>query len=153
MIIEPDFVLTNVRATSKKQVLAEIAQQVSDYLDGQCTVSALLEALVEREKIGSTAIGNGVAIPHMRIECLDKCLSGFIRLERPVNFEAVDGEPVDLIYVFLAPERPNAKTASLMQLARISNFFRDKGFRNSLRETNNVISLIHHRNDEIVRAA
>jgi PTS system nitrogen regulatory IIA component len=153
MIIEPDFVLCDIRANSKKHVLEAVAKEISRYLDGACSCNDLLDALLEREKIGNTAIGGGVAIPHVRLSCLDNCFSTFIRLPRPVSFDAYDGEPVDLIYLLLAPATPNSRTASLMQLARISNFFRNEDFRNMLRNTEDVNALIHSRNDEIAQAA
>ena len=156
MIIEPDIVLQDIHATSKKHVLTEVSKAVTrhlNHLDGACTSGSILGALLEREKIGSTAIGAGVAIPHIRLSCLDECISSFVRLKTPINFDAADGMPVDLIYVFLAPENAQGKAASLMQLARISNFFRDTRFCDMLRESDDIIRLIKLRNAQIFDAA
>jgi len=154
MIVEPDIVATDIVATSKKHLLTQIAAAIAQHLkaDG-CTSVSILETMLEREKIGSTAIGDGVAIPHVRLPCLDGCISAFVRLETPINFGAADGQDVDLIYVFLAPEKPTARTASLMHLARISHFFRDHKFCDVLRDSDDVADMIQFRNQQMLKAA
>ncbi len=141
MIIEPDITLTDIRATSKKQALEEIAREVCHYLgrqNAQCV--EILEKMLEREHIGSTAIGGGVAIPHIRLSGLEENLNVLVRLKNPVCFEATDGAPVDLIYMFIVPE--GCHGSPLMQLSRISNFFRHPEYCEILRSNDDLVEQI-----------
>lgn len=152
MIIEPHITLTDIRATSKKQVLEEIAREACHYLgrsNGQCL--EILEKLIERENIGSTAIGGGVAIPHIRLSGVDENVSVLVRLKTPVCFEASDRQPVDLIYLLIVPE--DAHGSPLLQLARISNFFRHPEFCARLRSDNDMAEQLHACNEDIAEAA
>ena len=152
MIIEPHITLTDIRATSKKQVLEEIAREVCHYLgrtNGACI--ELLEKMIEREHIGSTAIGGGVAIPHIRISGIDENIGILVRLKTPVNFEAPDMEPVDLIYLLMVPE--GVRGAPLLQLSRISNFFRHPEFCARLRGEEDLAEQVHACNEDIAKAA
>jgi PTS system nitrogen regulatory IIA component len=98
--------------------LAEKAAALTG-LDGR----DILEALLQRERVGSTAVGRGIAIPHGRLAGLQRIVSVFARLEQPVDFEAPDEEPVDLIFVLLAPEQAGAD--HLKALARVSRLLRE----------------------------
>ena len=92
---------------------------------------AILKALEVREKLGSTGIGNGIAIPHGKLPKLERLFGLFARLERPIDFEAMDGQPVDLIFLLLAPEGAGAD--HLKALARIARLLRDVDVAKKLR--------------------
>ena len=130
-----DLVATNaiipaLKVTSKKQVLAELAGKAAE-LSGQ-NEQIILEILQQREKLGSTGVGNGIAIPHGKLPKLAKLFGLFARLERPVDFEALDGQPVDLVFLLLAPEGAGAD--HLKALARVARLLRDSDVARKLRE-------------------
>ena len=122
-------VFPQLRASSKKNLLQEIAQKMAKLVDADHR--ELFAALLERERLGSTGMGRGVAIPHCRMPKVDRLVGGFAQLEQPIDFEAVDGEPVDLVYVLIAPE--NAGSDHLKALARISRALRDQTMCQKLR--------------------
>lgn len=124
-----DAVLPGLRAGNKKQVLQELAARAARIsgLDER----DVFEGLVQRERLGSTAVGHGVAIPHVFMDGLDRTLGVFARLERPVDFAAGDGQPVDLIVVLLSPTGAGAD--HLQALARVARVFRDATFADKLR--------------------
>ena len=105
--------------------MQELAAKAAE-LTGQ-NERAILEVLMQREKLGSTAVGNGIAIPHGKLPKLDKLFGLFARLGRPIDFEALDGQPVDLIFLLLAPEGAGAD--HLKALARVARLLRDAGRR------------------------
>jgi nitrogen PTS system EIIA component len=120
-LITLDAINPKLAAKTKKQVLQDLADKAAALtgLDGR----DILEALLQRERVGSTAVGRGIAIPHGRLAGLERILSMFARLEQPVDFEAPDEEPVDLIFVLLAPEHAGAD--HLKALARVSRLLRE----------------------------
>ena len=131
-LITPESVVPNLKVTSKKHALQEISKRMAESYD--LTEREIVEILLEREKLGSTGVGNGIAIPHGKLKNLD-CLCGyFARLERPVEFDAVDERPVDLIFLLLAPEEAGAD--HLKALARVSRLMRDKAVCKKLRGSN-----------------
>ena len=91
----------------------------------------VLDALAEREQAGSTGVGAGVAVPHARLEGLQRMRAVFVRLEHPVDFDSVDDQPADLIFALFAP--PNASTEHLRTLARVSRLLRQADLREQLR--------------------
>ncbi|MGZ9074099.1 MAG: PTS sugar transporter subunit IIA, partial [Rhodoplanes sp.] len=93
----------------------------------------ILDVLMQRERLGSTAIGSGIAIPHGKLPKLDRLFGLFARLDRPIDFEALDGQPVDLIFLLLAPE--NAGADHLKALARIARLLRDADMTRLLRDS------------------
>ncbi len=121
-MLNVDVVLPHLRATSKKQVFQEIARQVVQHFGGD--VDDLRDALLERERLGSTGIGKGVAIPHIKLDEFDRMIGVFAQLDQPIDFNAVDDQPVDLVFVLLAPERPG-NNMHLRALSKISRFMRD----------------------------
>ena len=136
-LLAPESVLPNLKVTSKKQALQELSKRVSKNYG--LAERDVFEILLEREKLGSTGVGNGVAIPHGKLENLD-CLHGyFARLERPINFEAIDERPVDLIFLLLAPESAGAD--HLKALARVSRLMRDKSICKKLRGSDSAEAL------------
>jgi PTS system nitrogen regulatory IIA component len=109
------------RATSKKQLFQEIAARAADAYGVE--TRAVFEALLERERLGTTGMGRGVAAPHARLSGLDSIRGVFVRLEKPIDFDAPDDQPVDLVFALLAPEEAGAD--HLRALARVSRVLRD----------------------------
>lgn len=136
-LITPAAVIPNLRATSKKQALQDLAKKAAE-LTGQ-NERAVFEVLLERERLGTTGVGNGIAIPHGKLPSLGRLYGLFARLERPIHFESIDEQPVDLIFLLLAPESAGAD--HLKALARVSRLLRDKGVCEKLRGTDNADGL------------
>lgn len=128
-ILSPEGIIAGMRATSKKQVLQELAR-VAGQLTGENDRS-IFEVLLDRERLGSTGVGRGVAIPHGKLSSLRGIFGLFARLQRPVDFESIDDQPVDLIFLLLAPEASGAE--HLKALAKVSRLLRDEGLCEKLR--------------------
>ena len=120
-LVAPNAILPALKVNSKKQVLHELAARAA-VLSGQ-NERAIFDILMQREKLGSTAVGNGIAIPHGKMPGLTRLFGLFARLDRPVDFEALDNQPVDLVFLLLAPEGAGAD--HLKALARIARLLRD----------------------------
>ncbi len=133
-LILPESVIANLRVTSKKQALQELAKKAAE-LTGQ-PERALFEVLMERERLGTTGVGHGIGIPHGKLPELDRLYGLFARLESPIDFDAIDEHPVDLIFVLLAPETAGAD--HLKALARVSRLFRDRAVCEKLRGTDSA---------------
>jgi PTS system nitrogen regulatory IIA component len=130
-IVSPEGIILDLRScSSKRQVLKELSRQAAQ-LTG-INQQRLLDALLERERLGTTGIGHGIAIPHAKLDELTRVVGLFARLDRPVDFESLDDQPSDLIFLLLAPN--SADTTSLKALARISRLLRDPGARERLRQ-------------------
>ena len=136
-LVAPNAILPALKVNSKKQVLQELAARAA-VLSGQ-SERAILDILTQREKLGSTAVGNGIAIPHGKMPGLARLFGLFARLDRPVDFEALDNQPVDLVFLLLAPEGAGAD--HLKALARIARLLRDPGIAHKLRATHDAESL------------
>lgn len=136
-LVAPNAILPALRANNKKQVIQEIAAKAAE-LTGQ-NERAILEILLQREKLGSTGVGNGVAIPHGKLPNLTRLFGLFARLERPVDFEALDGRAVDLVFLLLAPEGAGAD--HLKALARVARLLRDQDVAHKLRESRDEAAL------------
>lgn len=121
-ILTPERVVASLRATSKKQALQELARHASDITG--LNERAIFDVLLERERLGTTGVGNGIAIPHGKLNELDGLYGLFARVEKPVDFDSIDDDPVDLIFVLLAPEGAGAD--HLKALARVSRLLRDE---------------------------
>ncbi|MEQ8355687.1 MAG: PTS IIA-like nitrogen regulatory protein PtsN [Kiloniellaceae bacterium] len=132
-LILPESVIANLRVTSKKQALQELAKKATE-LTGE-PERALFEVLMERERLGTTGVGHGIGIPHGKLPELNRLYGLFARLETPIDFDAIDEQPVDLIFVLLAPETAGAD--HLKALARVSRLFRDRSVCDKLRGTDN----------------
>ena len=120
-ILTEQYVVTSLRATSKKQALSELARLAADKTG--LTEREIFDVLLERERLGTTGVGDGIAIPHGKLPELDKLFGCFARLETPVEFDSTDNQPVDLVFLLLAPESAGAD--HLKALARISRVLRD----------------------------
>ncbi len=133
-LIGPNAVVAKLRVTSKKQALQELAKRAAE-LTGQ-PERAIFEVLIERERLGTTGVGNGIAIPHGKLADLDRLYGLFARIETPIDFDAIDEQPVDLICVLLAPETAGAD--HLKALARVSRLLRDQVICDKLRGTDSA---------------
>jgi len=120
-IIAEGAIIPALRADSKKHLLQEIASRASE-LTGR-PAQEIFDTLVERESLGSTGAGSGIAIPHGKLPRLARVMGLFARLERPVDFDSIDGQPVDLVFTLLAPEGAGAD--HLKALSRIARLTRD----------------------------
>jgi PTS system nitrogen regulatory IIA component len=136
-LIAPNGVIPALQVTSKKQAIQELAAQAAP-LTGH-SERAIADILLQREKLGSTGVGNGIAIPHGKLPKLAKLFGMFARLERPVDFEALDSQPVDLIFLLLAPETAGAD--HLKALARIARLLRDPDVAHKLRVSQDAEAL------------
>ena len=130
-LLAPRAVVAQLRAGSKKQVLQEIARRAAPLIE--VPDRRIYEVLAERERLGTTGIGKGVAVPHGKLPELTRLWGMFARLERPVLFEAVDDQPVDLVFMLLAPAEAGAE--HLRALARVSRLLRDEAICQKLRGT------------------
>src|SRR6187401_2674182 len=136
-LVAPEAILPALKVISKKQALQELAARAS-VLTGQ-NERSVFEVLLQREKLGTTAVGYGVAIPHGKLPKLEKLFGFFARLERPIDFEAMDGQPVDLIFLLLAPEGAGAD--HLKALAKVARLLRDPANVARLRESRDADAL------------
>jgi PTS system nitrogen regulatory IIA component len=129
-ILTPGRSLVNVPGGSKKAVLEEIAKMIGQQVP-ELNRQTVYESLIAREKLGSTGFGNGIAIPHCRLKGCDAPVSAVLHLEKPVDFDAIDGAPVDLLFVLLVPEA--ATDAHLELLRQIASMLDRAEVRASLR--------------------
>lgn len=136
-LLTSDSIIADLRVTSKKQALQELARHVSKV--AELHERAVFDLLIERERLGTTGVGNGIAIPHGKFPNLDRLYGLFARLEKPIDFHAIDDQPVDIIFLLLAPESAGAD--HLKALARVSRLLRDKSVCEKLRGTDNSEAL------------
>jgi len=128
-LLTRDSVIFDLKASSKKQLMQELALMAAERCDLE--QDTIYSALLERERLGATSVGDGVAIPHARLPNIENVAGVFVRLAQPIDYDAADEQPVDLIFLLLAPESANAE--HLRALAKISRLFRKEEFRESLR--------------------
>lgn len=130
-LITPERVMAKPRVATKRQVLQELARRAASLLGED--EHKIFETLLEREQLGTTGIGGGTAVPHGRLPNLTQSFGLFARLEKPVDFEAIDSQPVDLVFLLLTPADAGAN--HLKALARISRLMRDRAMCAKLRGT------------------
>ena len=119
-ILAPDAVMASLRVNSKKQVLQELSERAAAV--SGLPAREIFDSLLQRERLGSTGVGDGIAIPHGKLAKCGRIFGIFARLERPIDFEALDGLPVDLMFLLIAPE--NAGADHLKALALIARALR-----------------------------
>lgn len=136
-LITPSTIVPSLKVTSKKQTLQELARHGAEAtgLDER----EIFEVLLERERLGTTGVGAGVAIPHGKLAGLKRLYGVFARLEQPVDFDSIDEQPVDLIFLLLAPETAGAD--HLKALARVSRQLRDREMCEKLRGSDTAEAL------------
>jgi PTS system nitrogen regulatory IIA component len=136
-LVAPNAIIPALRVNSKKQLLQELAAKAAELCgQGERTI---LETLQQRERLGSTGVGDGVAIPHGKLPKLSKLFGLFARLERGVDFEALDSQPVDLVFLLLAPEAAGAD--HLKALARVARLLREPDVVRKLRDSRDAEAL------------
>lgn len=136
-ILQPDAVKTIASCTSKKRLFHQIGEMAEQHY--QLKSTAVIEALNDRESLGPTGVGMGVALPHARLAGVDGVKGLFLRLEKPLNFDAVDRQPVDLVFALIAPE--NAGVEHLKALALVSRTFRNPAVCAKLRANSDAVTL------------
>jgi nitrogen PTS system EIIA component len=132
-LISLDSIVTNLKATSKKQILQELGNIAKKIIN--VPSHEISHILLERERLGTTGVGHGVAIPHGRLYGLKQIRGIFAKLDKPVDYDAIDDQPVDLVFLLLAPEGAGAD--HLKALAKVSRMLRDKTVCDKLRGANN----------------
>jgi nitrogen PTS system EIIA component len=130
-IIDARAILAGVKAQNKKQLLQDLAQTLAPLVAIDSRV--IFDTLLQREKLGSTGLGQGIAIPHGRLPSITRVYGVFARLQNPIAFESVDGEPVDLAFALISPDHAGAD--HLTALARVSRLLRDSATLKKLRGT------------------
>jgi PTS system nitrogen regulatory IIA component len=128
-LLSPDAVVAHLKAANKKQVLQEMAHRAAQLT--RLPERRIFDTLLEREKLGSTGMGQGIAIPHGRVPGIQKMTGLFAQIDHPVDFDAMDDQPVDLVFLLLAPE--DAGADHLKALARVSRLLRNQGVCEKLR--------------------
>ena len=136
-LLTSESVIADLRVTSKKQALQELARHMAGL--AELHERAVFDVLIERERLGTTGVGNGIAIPHGKLPNLNRLYGLFARLEKPIDFHAIDDQPVDLIFLLLAPETAGAD--HLKALARVSRLLRDQAVCEKLRGTDSAEAL------------
>lgn len=137
LLIGPDAVLANAKATGKKSLLAELAHRAAGLYG--IDERRLLDLLIERERLGSTGIGGGIAIPHGRMAGISCPRGLFARVAAPIDFDAIDERPIDIAFLLIAPEGAGAD--HLKALARVSRLLRDRALVDKLRATESADAL------------
>jgi PTS system nitrogen regulatory IIA component len=128
-LLSPESVVFNLHARCKREALSMLADRAAKLTGADA--AAIRQALMDREQLGSTGVGRGVAIPHGKIDGVREITGLLVKLDQPIDFEAVDDQPVDLLFVLLAPA--DATAAHLKALARVSRLLRDEHVREALR--------------------
>ena len=136
-LLSPETVIPALKVNSKKQAIQELAGRAAAKIE--LPERDIFDTLLQRERLGSTGVGHGVAIPHGKLVALDRLFGIFARLERPVDFDALDDQPVDIIFLLLAPEGAGAD--HLKALARIARQLRDSDIAAKLRATTDPAAL------------
>ena len=131
-LLSRDRVFADLAGESRQGVFRKLSEELSDAVEIDSRL--ILEALIERERLGSTAVGNGVCIPHVRMPDLAQPIGVFARLATPVDFDAMDERHCDLVFMLLAPECEDS--SHLRALAQVSRAFRQADLRQALRDAN-----------------
>jgi PTS system nitrogen regulatory IIA component len=147
--VPENHIILDLRASSKKGVFEALASAVASETD--IDAKHVLDLLLERERLGTTGIGEGVAIPHAKIKDLPELVGFFIRTSSPIDFDALDEKNVDLVFVLLAPEGASAE--HLKALAKIARVFRDTERRDELRKAKSPQEVITLLNEQPARNA
>ena len=137
-LVAPDAILGSLKANSKKKVLQDLSVPASRKTG--VPERQIFEVVLQRERLGSTGVGSGIAIPHGKIAGVEKLTGVFARLENPIDFGAIDSEPVDLVFMLIAPE--NAGADHLKALSRIARTLRDPARVERLRATHDPDAIL-----------
>lgn len=137
-LLSPERIRCDVHSSSKKRLLETISEELARNSDG-LDEREIFESLCARERLGSTGLGGGVAIPHGRIKGSNIVHASFIRLKKPLSFDAIDGKPVDLLFALAVPE--NCGEDHLKLLAQVAELFSDPELLQQLREAEGSVGL------------
>ncbi|MEH6443908.1 MAG: PTS sugar transporter subunit IIA [Oceanospirillaceae bacterium] len=129
-LLSTQFVIHNLQVGSKKRTLDHISAMISDNNES-ISHDEIFSGLIERERLGSTGIGEGIAIPHCRLDHLDKAIGVFLKLDKAVDFDAIDRKPVDLVFALIVPS--NCCDEHLHTLGKLAEIFSDADNRDKLR--------------------
>jgi PTS system nitrogen regulatory IIA component len=143
-LLSPERIRCDVHSSSKKRLLELISQELSRNSD-ELSQREIFESLCARERLGSTGLGNGVAIPHGRVKGTQNVEASFIRLKKPLPFDAVDGQPVDLLFALAVPE--DCSEDHLKLLAQVAELFSNPDLLRELREADTsgrMLKLLSH---------
>lgn len=143
-LLQQDAIIPSLKVNSKKQLLQELAAKAAK-LTGVAE-REIFDVIVQRERLGSTGVGHGIAIPHGKLTSISQIVGLFARLDSPVDFEALDDEPVDLVFLLLAPEGAGAD--HLKALSRIARVLRDQDLVTKLRATDSASAIYAFLNEE-----
>jgi PTS system nitrogen regulatory IIA component len=143
-LLQQDAIIPALKVNSKKQLLQELAAKASK-LTGVAE-REIFDVILQRERLGSTGVGHGIAIPHGKLGSISSIKGVFARLETPIDFEALDDAPVDLVFLLLAPEGAGAD--HLKALSRIARILRDQDLVNKLRQTDSASAIYAFLNEE-----
>jgi PTS system nitrogen regulatory IIA component len=134
-MFKKEYIIEDLKAKSKRAVLGELSEIFTRYHSG-IQNEAMVEVLLDREKLGSTGIGDGIAIPHGKLKGLDNLVIAFGRSREGIDFDAIDGKPVHIFFLLMAPESSTGQ--HLKALAKISRMLKDQEFRSSLMSAKNT---------------
>ncbi len=137
-MFKKEYIIEALKAKSKRAVLAELSEIFTRDHAG-IHPEAMIEVLLEREKLGSTGIGDGIAIPHGKLKGLDSLVISFGRSREGIDFDSIDGRPAHIFFLLMAPESSTGQ--HLKALAKISRMLKDPEFRNDLLSANNAEEL------------
>ncbi|MBO3758785.1 PTS IIA-like nitrogen regulatory protein PtsN [Ciceribacter sp. L1K23] len=143
-LLQQDAIIPALRVNSKKQLLQELAAKASKITS--IPEREIFDVILQRERLGSTGVGHGIAIPHGKLTSIQSIVGVFARLETPVDFEALDDQPVDLAFLLLAPEGAGAD--HLKALSRIARVLRDQDMVSKLRATDSAQAIFTFLNEE-----
>ena len=136
-LLTPDAVIASLRVNGKKQVLQELSDRAAEV--SGLPAREIFDSILQRERLGPTGVGDGIAIPHGKLAKCRRIFGVFARLERPIDFEALDGLPVDLIFLLIAPESAGAD--HLKALATIARKLRNPNLAAQLRATRDASAI------------
>lgn len=143
-LLHQNAIIPAMRANSKKQLLQELAAKASKITG--ISEREIFDVILQRERLGSTGVGNGIAIPHGKLNNLPSIIGIFARLDTPVDFEALDDQPVDLVFLLLAPEGAGAD--HLKALSRIARVLRDQDMVAKIRSSDSASAIYTLLNDD-----
>jgi PTS system nitrogen regulatory IIA component len=136
-LLTPDSVIPSLRVNGKKQALQELSDRAAQV--SHLSAREIFDSILQRERLGSTGVGDGIAIPHGKLVKCDRIFGVFARLERAIDFEALDGLPVDLIFLLIAPESAGAD--HLKALAMVARVLRNSNLAAQLRATRDASAI------------
>ncbi len=145
-MLKKEFIIEELKSKTKREVLFELSEV---FLQGNCNIDSdsMVKVLLEREKLGSTGIGDGIAIPHGKLPGLENLVVSFGRSKKGIEFDSLDGKPVHIFFLLMAPE--NSAGQHLKALAKISRMLKEETFRNDLMKmqtSDEIYSLIDQKN-------